>query len=767
MTKSTRFALFIILTLILCDCDETTQVNQNSSVKTYNVEGAYKVTTTEEQVNEAERVTTEKNVQQYNQRKFRVEKVNNLALEMQKNMSNGDISDFIQKQMAAKNANTEAAKKMEVYESNVDRFILHYKLTYAANLANQMGKANVTRKMKFTKDNREIFYDPQFMGALWAKAALLIERNELTQEHEAFLLLDKEFLKDDIVDFVTVIKKSTWFVFKYSRFMPFWLETISYITDAEFLAAASKEELIYLHYYTKKLFKIFTRVLVGNKTSRGQKLFFLIFAQVTQELSEYEFAVNLLFKHIRLDDKADKSEDFSELMVNQRKILETLKFIQENKYMEAIDPSLSDEMQKLDDMMTKMNKGIELSLGDIEVTTIIKTKVIDIKKKITKRISLILQGAILERFRKSRCFGHLHRILRSLQDLLNSHILDNDQNVEIILESMDLFLVKLEEYLSALQEKDNSYTAKMLSHSELMSSVAFFISKVETAHSFKTQETRKMYTYFLLRMQLFVLALEKPVKDQEVVLDFDDSDQTFDPSAGLSDNLDDLFGEFEELDKDPEVADKVADFRRNAERTLYIIEHNIDLTDRPVDGQLLKFFNQFKNEMQRLAGEKTMLQPFYMRMLEIFTETEKDLPILATLPFIKQLQDLYLKVKVIRQSQQDFEEEIDQEKSSLGRVVYGYKAYRESVHKQVPQILRHLTYVCSKCDPAVLARINNQMTSHKDSLMDAVTASNRLTMLSDSVEPRKGRIVFVVEVLDCENSNIFVKLIQKGRRRLI
>lgn len=767
MRKSTRFALFIILTLILCDCDETTKTNETSSVKTYNVDGAFKVTTTEEQVNESERVTTEKNVEQYNQRKFRVEKVNNLALEMQKNMSNGDISEFIQKQMAAKNANIEAAKKMEVYESNVDNFIRNYKQKFSSDIINTSGQVKITRKIQFTKDNREIFYDPQFMAALWAKVALLIERNELTPETESYQLLDSEFLKDDIIDFVTVIKKSTWFVFKYSRFMPFWLETISYITDADFLAKASKNELIYLHYYTKKLFKIFTRVLVGNKNSRSKKLFFLIFAQVAQELSEYEFAVNLLFKHIQVDNKDQMNDEYSGLMLNQRKILETLKFIRENKFMEAIDPSLSDEMQKLDDMMTKMNKGIELSLGEVEKTTIIKTKVIDIKKKIIKRISLILQGSILESFRKSKYYGHLHRILRSLQNLLNSHILDNDANVEAILESMDLFLVKLQEYLSGLRVEENSYAVQMGLHSELMSSIAFFVSKVEIAHSFKTQETRKMYTFFLLRIQLFLLALEKPTNEQEVNLDFDDSEFTYDPSADLPDNLDDLFGEFDELDKDPQIQDKVIQLKKNAERTLYIIEHNIDLTDRPVDPQLLKFFNQFKAEIQRFTTEKTMLQPFYLRMLEIFTESEKNLSILATLPFIKQLQELYLKIKMVRQSQQEMPEEVDQQNNTLGKMVYGYRIYRESVHKLVPEILRHLAYVCSKCDPVVLARINNQMTSHKDSLMDAATISNRLTMQTDSLQKRSNRQVVVVEVLDCENSEIFVKLIQKGRRRVI
>ena len=169
----------------------------------------------------------------------------------------------------------------------------------------------------------------------------------------------------------------------------------------------------------------------------------------------------------------------------------------------------------------------------------------------------------------------------------------------------------------------------------------------------------------------------------------------------------------------------------------------------------------------QFANKKSMLQPFYKRMYEIFTESEKDLAILATFPYIKQLQELYLKLKIINQSQQDFEEEILDQNNTLGKVVYAYKVYRESIHKQVPEILTHLTYVCSKCDPNVLARINNHMTSHKDSLIDAVTASNRLTMMNDSLEPKSTRKVYIVEVLDCENSNIFIKLIQKGGRRLI
>jgi hypothetical protein len=767
MTKSTRFALFIILTLILCDCDELTQVNESTSVSNYSVNGAYKVTTSKEEITETSKITTEKNVQQYNQQKFRVEKVNNLALELQKNMSNEDISDFIQKQMAAKNSNSESAKKMEVYEKNLDAFIFKYKQEHQSDIIVDKGSIKIEKKIKFLKEGREIFYDPQFMNVLWSKLSLLLERNELNQDCEVYQMIDEEFLKDDIIDFVSVIKKSTWFVFKYSKFMPFWLETIGFITDPEFLSAASKEELIYLHFYIKKMFRIFTRVLVGNKTKKRVKLFFLIFAQVTQELAEYEFAVNLLFKYINVENKGSLNTDYSNLMKNQGKILETLRFIRENKYMEAIDQSLSDEMQKLDDMMTKMNQGIQLSLGDIEVTTIIKTHVIDVTKKITKRINLILTGELLEKLKKSRYYGHLTRILKSLQDLLNSHMLDSDENVEVILQTLDLFLLELEKYLESMRTEEESYLVNKDKHSRVLSSLIFFVSKIETANSIKSQENRRKYTLFLLRIQLFLLALEKPVQGDDVPLGFDDPDFTYDPNTDLSDNLDDLFGEFEELNDDPEVSDKVKELREGAERTLYIIDRNIDLTDRPVDPKLQNFFNQFKNEVAKFANKKSMLQPFYMRMYEIFTESEKSLSILATFDFIKQLQDLYIKLKVIQQSQEDFEEESLENGSTLGRVMYNYKEYRESVHKQVPEILKHLTYICAKCDRTVLAGIGNYVTSHKNSLVDAIVASRRLTMMNDDLKPNSDRVVYVIEVLDCENSNIFVKLMKKKNIRLI
>ena len=766
MSKTARFALFIILTLILCDCDETTHTNETTSVQNYQTNGAYKVTTSKEEITETAQITTQKNVKQYNQQKFRVEKVNNLALELQKNMSNGDISEFIQKQMAAKNSNSENAKKMEVYEQNLDAFIQNYKLQHQSEVIVSNSKVQVEKKIKFIKDNREIFYDPQLMNVLWSKVSLLIERNQLDNESEYFQMLDEEFLKDDIIDFVSVIKKSTWFVFKYSKFMPFWLETIGYITDAEFLSAASKLELVYLHFYTKKLFKIFTRVLVGNKKKRNAKLFFLIFAQLAQELSEYEFAVNLLFKYINVENKETLNNEYSNLLLNQRKILDTLKNIRENNFMEAIDPSLSDEMQKLDDMMTKMNQGVQLSLGDIEVTTIIKTKVIDIKKKITKKINLILTGEIIEKLRKSKYYGHLNRILRSLEDVLNSHMLDNDDNVEVILEALDLFLIDLEDYLNSMRNEEETYLVNKDKHAKVLSSLAFFVSKVETADSIKSQENRRLYTFFLLRVQLFLLALEKPIQGDDVALPLDDSDFKFDPNSNLSDNLDDLFDEFDELDDDPTVSDQKVKLKEAAKRTLYIIDKNIDLTDRPVDPKLQKFFDQFKNEMKTFASTKSMLQPFYMRMYEIFTESEKSLGVLATFEYIKELQNLFLKVKLIRQSQQDFEEE-KLENDTLGRVLYNYKEYRESVHKQVPAILLHLNYVCANCDAVVLRRIGNLLTSHKDSLVDAIVPSNRLAMMDDDLQPSKGRVVYVVEVLDCENSNIFVKLIQKNGRRLI
>ena len=766
MIKSTRYTLLIILTLIFCDCDETTST-VTSSVTNLKLDGAQKVVTTNENIDVIQNETTQEKVTQYNQQKFRIEKANDLALELQKNMSNGDISDFIQKQMAAKNSNSETALQNKVKEERLDSFLQNYIDQHKTSSVSQNGNIIIETKTKFTKNQREIFYDPQFMSNLWIKASLLIDRNELTQEHQIYELLDSEYLKDDIVDFISVIKKSTWFVFKYSRFMPFWVETITYITDPQFLAAASKDELIYLHYYTKKLFKIFTHVLIGNKSKQGQKLYFLIFAQVSDALAEYQYSVNLLFKHIYPDTKEEFKSDFSNLLMNQRKILETINFVKENKFMEAIDPSLSPEMEVLDNMVTKMRKGQQLSLGDVEVTTIIKTKVIDIKKKIMKKISLLLNGSILEKFSQTKYHDHLIRVLKALEDVLNSHILDSDQNVEVILDALDLFLIKLEEYLNSMSSTETSYTVNKELHSQLMSSIAFFVTKVETADSIKKQDAKRTYLFFLMRMQLFLLALERPIKGNEVSFDFDNEETSDDPFGELTNNFDDLFGEYEDLNEDPDVQDAFKGLKKSGERTLYIIEHNIDLSDRPVNPKLLNFFNQFKNQIQNLANKKSMLQPFYMRMLEIFTESEKNLSILLDMDYTMKLQNLYLKIKQIAEAQEDFEEEVLSGGERLGHVVYNFKIYKESVHKTVPEILRHLSFVCLKCDPVVLARIGNEMNSHLDSIVDTVVASSRLAMKEDALESNSRRLVFVVEVLDCENSNIFVKLIEKNNRRLI
>ena len=768
MTKSARYALLIILTLIFCDCDETTSTTQtNTSVSNYQIDGAQKVTVTNTQMEEVQNETTKKNVTQYNQQKFRVEKANDLALEMQKNMSNGDISDFLQKLNASKNSNSAAAEKMRIYETNLDNFLENYINDHKTESVTQNGNIRIETKTKFTKDNREIFYDPQFMTNLWSKASLLIERNELTPENHVYELLDTEFLKDDIVDYISLIKKSTWFVFKYSRFMPFWVETITYLTDPEFLSAATKDELIYMQLYTKKLFKIFTHALIGNKTKKGVKLFFVIFAQVTMELAEYEFSVNLLFKHIKPELKSDMKVDFSNLLVNQTKILETIKYVRENKYMEAIDPSMSSEMEKLDEMVTKMRNGIQLSLGDIEVTTIIKTKVIDIKKKIMKRIMLLLNGSIMEQFYQTKYHDHLIRMLKALEDLLNSHIMDNDENIETILEAMDLFLIKLEEYLTSMSSNPENYSVNKNLHSDLMSSVAFFLSKVENAQSIKAQDAKRKYAFFLMRVQLFLLSLEKPIKGDEIKYDFDKTDTNDDAFGELPNNIDDLFGEYEDLDDDPVLQDSYRGLKKAGERTLYIIERNIDLNDRPIDKKLLNFFNQFKDQVKKIAQKKSMLQPFYMRMFEIFTESEKNLSILLDMDFAMKLQNLYLKIKQISESQEDFEDQMLSDGSKLGQVLYAYNTYRETLHKQVPELVRHISFVCSKCDPQILAGISNEMTSFKSSIVDILNPSNRLGMDGDSLEKDSKRVVYVVEVLDCENSNIFVKLIQKKNRRLI
>jgi hypothetical protein len=766
MTKSYRLGLFIILTLILCDCDETTQTSQTSSVQHYKIDGTAKVVETQEEVDQTTNVTTKTNVQQFQQQKFRVGMHNNQALDVQKNMSNNDIGKFIQSQLDAKNRDSNKAQKDAEYERKLDAFIEQYLSTHQVEVVSTEGNKKIEKKMQFIKNNREIFYDPMLMKYVWEKVSIMIERNDLNAEHKCYQLLDEEFLKDDMIDFISIIKKSTWFVFKYSKFMPHWIETIGYITDPEFLAKASKQELIYMHFYIKKIFKIFKKVILGNKKSGNKiKQFFIVFAQVGQELSEYEFSINLLFKHINVENKGEFQEDFSNLLTNQKSILEQITEVRNNNYMEPMDPNLTDEISVLNDMITKMRQGIDLSMGEVEITTVIKTSVIDIKKKIMKKINLILYGSLLEKFSKTKYYGYLVQLLKSLQDLLNAHILDNDKEVETILEAMQLFLIKVEEYLEAIHENDNNYSVDKTIHGELISSAAFFISKVEQTKLPKVLDTQKKFLLFVTRMKLFLLALDRPFKDGDINYDFEDLD--FNPQTELSDNLDDLFGEFGDLEKDPQISDSLIDLKKNGDKTLYIIEHNIDTTNTVINPQLKGFFDKIKTAIVNLSNMKSILQPFYARVVDIFTEVEKDFAVVGTVEFLQQLQPFYANLVKLKNSEKDMAQGSLPENVTFGQITYDYPFYRETLHPQIDGIVRHLSFVCSKCSPEVLDRISNRKNSHKNSVVDSSDVSNRLTLIGVPLVPSKKKLVYVVEVLDCENSSIFIKMIPRTSRRLI
>lgn len=766
MTKSTRLALFIILTLILCDCDETTQTNQSQTVQNYKMNGAAKVVQTQERVDETTKVTTETNVQQYKQQKFKMGVANQVALDMQKDMDNVDVSKFIQSQYDAQNKDPKRAQKEQQMEARLDAYIAQYLEQNKAHVVQQEGNVRVETKMQFMKNDREVFYDPIFQKYVWDKASFLIDRNELGPQDQSYQLLDPEYLKDDMIDFISVIKKSTWFVFKFSRFMPFWIDTIGYITNPDFLSVASKDELVYMHYYIKKVFKIFSNVILGKKTSGSKvKQFILVYAQVVRELTEYEYAINLLFKHIKVDNKEDMNDEYANLFVNQKNILEGIARLKRDNFMEPMDVSLIPEITQLDAMITKLKSGSELSMGEVEITTIIKTSIIDIQKKILKKISLLLYGSLLDKFKNTVYYSYLVQMLKSLQDLLNAHILDNDKNVETILDALQLFLIKIEEYLNGLEEQDNSYAVNEGLHGDMLSAAAFFVSNIEKTELPKQQEVQKKFTLFMTRMRLLLLALKLPVEDGKVKFDFDDSD--FDPNAPLSDNLDDLFGEFGDLENDPQIQDSLVDLRKMGDRQIYIIEHNIDVKNTEINTQLKNFFDQFKNAIAKLTGMKSVLGPFYLRVLDIFNESEKDFAVLGTVDFLKQLQTLYANIVNLKKSEKEMSQEVLQDMAKFAQVTYGYKFYKENVHQMITQIVRHLTFVCSKCDEEVLGNISNEVDSHLESIVDSKLPSNRLTLLTEPIAPGKSKLVYVVEVLDCENSSIFVKMIPRTNRRFI
>ena len=342
-------------------------------------------------------------------------------------------------------------------------------------------------------------------------------------------------------------------------------------------------------------------------------------------------------------------------------------------------------------------------------------------------------------------------------------MLDNDSNVETILASLDLFLIALENYLNDLTSEEATFSVTSEKHKTLVSSLMYFISKVETAEKVKTNLFRKQYTLFILRVRLFLMALEMPVDSDQINWPRSQIDET--NSDLLPDNLNDLFGEFSDLLENPNQNEKVLGLKKAAERVIYMIDNNIE--DREIDPKNYRFFKKFKDEIGQIAKKPSMLQPFYRRMHDIFTESEKGFRLLGTLDFVMKLQQIYLKVIQIQQSQVDFEETVLDGGDRLGRVQYQYKTYRDTLHVLVPEVVKHISFVCNECDGQVLSNISNEMTSNKDSLVDAMDISNRLKLTGDDLQVDGNRRVYVVEVLDCENSNIFIKLVKKNRRMRI
>lgn len=750
----------IIFTLFMAG--EILTMKENIVEQNFNIKGAVKVTTNQQYQTQKSNVTEQSKTTAYTQKNFRVEKGNNVALTLEKNMGTDQISQFIQQKLQANPVDEATLQKMKLFEQKLDMAIEQYISTNPHHTVKKEGNVVIEKQVLFVKNGKNIFYDPKFMSLVWQKTEFMIQRNELSTEAQAFELLDEEFLKDDMLDLVQVIQKSTWFVFKHSALMPFWIETIRIMTDAEFLSGCTKEELVYIHYYVKKLFKIFSKALLGTKIKSNSIEYILIFSAIIPKIEEYQAAAGFLLQHIDVEGKRETEiyDDAKALVNNQNRILETLDQLKEKNYLETIDPALKDEMAVIKATMDKMNQGISLSTGDIHITTIIKTKVIDIQKRLLKKIRLILSGEMIAKFAETSIYSQLAGVLSALEDLLNSHMLDNDPEVEIILESLELFLIKLEAYLVALKSETDRFVVEEGVHSDLISALTFFVSKVRNVSSIKTSLLKKQYAFFLTRVELLLLALEQPASDQRVEVEFDKI--PFVPDYNVDNTLEDLFNNFDTLpnDKEPEYDN----IRKGAEKTMYWIKHNIDNQLPEVNPQVKKALTSFIAHLRVFVNNGSMLSPFYSRVLETYLMVENDMNRLGDFTFVKKLQDLYLLIASLQQEEKNQQHVESNEDLDLGKnnklvniVQYSYRLYREKIRPLLAEVLVHLKYVCSNCSEEAINAVSNENSSYKGSVLDAVQPEKRIRLdPKPGSKPSKYRI-YVVEDLDCDVATVYLR----------
>lgn len=765
MTNSLTRPILIIFAFMAAS--PVLSANETVTSQNFQVTGATKIITTQETQKQSTNISQQSKTTAYSGKNFRVERGNNVALSLENNMGAEEMSRFIQQKLAVTQVDPALVQKMKVFEEKLDGGISQYMQQNNHHSVKKQGNIEIERQVLFRKDGRDIFYDPKFMSMVWQKAEFQIQRYEFSPNERAFELLDEEFLKDDMLDLVSVIQKSTWFVFKHSMFMPFWIETLRIITDADFLAACSKEELVYLHYYIKKLFRVFSKALLGSKVHTKYVEYLLIFSAITPKLLEYEAAIGLVLQHFNPETKGEETiHDARALIVNQQKILACLESLKSMNYLEKIDSALNEEMAQIRAAMDKMNSGLQLSTGDIQVTTIIKTKVIDIQKRLLKRIRLILSGVMLKKFENTSIHSQLTGVLSSLEALLNSHMLDNDEEVEEILNSLELFLVKLEEYLANVQTQTDKIVVNENVHSQLLSSLMFFVSKVRGVKSIKTAQLKTQYALFLSRVQLLLLALEQPASEDTVELEF--SKIPFVPAYDPNANFGDLISGYDTL-----PSDKVPEFeniKNGTEKTLYWIANNVDYEMPEIQPQVKRVFENFVTKLQTLVAKGTLLAPFYKRVLEVFELTAGNFDRLGTLEYVKMLQNLYLYTVSIEQDEKNLifkipalnsNSNLQEAENQLEAVQYSYRLYRENVRPLLEEILVHLKYVCSNCNAETLAGISNETTSFKGSILDGVNPGKRVKIGGgQDLLPSRYR-VYIIEDLDCDIATVYLRFFKK------
>ena len=216
------------LIIILCTISSYKFTQTESKL---NITGAYKVTS-EKQTNDiVTHESTKEEKQHFEQKKLKMEKVSGLVA----NSSQSDLQNFIEGKIEAIINNEKDLNERENYEKKLDAYIMNYLIkNQMLNKVSSSGNVKVMKEFKYKKNGKDIFYDPNFNKFVWDKISILIEKNEFTEDSQAYHFVNEDFLKDKVLENFTIIQKTTWFVFKFSRFMPDWTETLSVINNVEF-----------------------------------------------------------------------------------------------------------------------------------------------------------------------------------------------------------------------------------------------------------------------------------------------------------------------------------------------------------------------------------------------------------------------------------------------------------------------------------------------------------------------------------------------------